>query len=48
MENKTENGKVVFQTHINFIIFFFFPKDTLSVNFSFAAKVQQCLVSGSK
>ncbi len=50
MENATENEKVV-STHIrvyNLIIFFFFPKCTLSVNFTFAGKVQQCLVTGSK
>ncbi len=30
------------------IFFSFFPKDTLSVSFSFAGIVQQCLVTGSK
>ncbi len=29
-------------------LFFIFPKDTLSVSFTFTGKVQQCLVTGSK
>ncbi len=46
-ENRTANGKVV-STPYWLNDFFFFPKDTISVNFTFAAKVQQCLVTGSK
>ncbi len=47
IENATEKDKL-YQIHINLMIFFFFSKDTLSVSFTFAGKVQQCLVTGSK
>ncbi len=39
----------LYQTHINLMIFFFiFAKDTRFVIFTFAGKVQQCLVKGTK
>ncbi len=41
-----QNMEKLYQTHINLMIFFFFPKDTL-VSFTFAGKVQECLVTGS-
>ncbi len=42
------NMEKLYQTHINLMIFSIFLKDTLSVSFTFAGKVQQCLVTGSK
>ncbi len=45
MENGTENGKIVLNPYL-FNDFFFLPKDAL-VSFTFAGKVQQCLVTGS-
>ncbi len=45
MEQKIEK---LYQTYINLMIFSSFPFDTLSLIFTFAGKVQQCLVTGSK
>ncbi len=38
--------KYLYQSHIDLMIFLFFsPKDTLCISFTFAGKVQQCLIT---
>ncbi len=39
--------ETLYQIHIDLMIYSYFPKDTLSVNFIFVGKVEQCLGTSS-